>query len=105
MSVVKGLEVLDKALGAGPVSHAEFAELVDVRDSIIHQNATTKEWTFEIRGKIRKRRVSACFMGSQRTSDPDDKYLEVSEEQLKDATEKVIWQLKWYSEKLPPQKP
>ena len=53
LSVARGIDVLNKALGVGPVSEKEFSELVDVRDSIIHQNSTTKEWEF--RGD--KRRV------------------------------------------------
>jgi hypothetical protein len=101
LSVARGIDVLNKALGAGPVLETEFHELVYVRDSIIHHNSTTKEWEFQ--GK--KRRVSPLFIGSQRTADTDDKYLEVSEQQLKDATGKVIQQLKWYYEQLRVKKP
>jgi hypothetical protein len=76
LSVARGIDVLNKALEAGPVSEKEFNELVDVRDSIIHHNATTQEWEFN--GK--RHCVSRRFIGNQRTSDPDDKYLEVSEQ-------------------------
>ena len=100
LSVARAIDVLNKSLGAGPVLETEFNELVYVRDSIIHHNSTTKEYAFQ--GK--KRRVSPLFIGRQRTADPDDKYLKVSEQQLKDATG-VIQQLKWYYKRLRAKKP
>jgi hypothetical protein len=81
------LEALNKTLGVGPVPVLFFEELVTVRDSIIHADSRT-EWTYQ---RI-PRRVSYQY------SNPYGD-VELSDEQLKDAIQKAIQQVKWYDQK------
>jgi hypothetical protein len=77
---------LNKHVGPGPVPVAFFAELENVRDSVIHADSNV-EWDF--RGP---RRVADCYANGRST--------EMTEAQLKDAIVKVVDQVKYYAEKL-----
>ena len=81
------LETLNKTLTPGPVPVQFFGELVTLRDSIIH-NDSQAEWVHN--GKQRK------------VADRYRKYdrIELTDEQLKEAIEKCVQQVKWYDERI-----
>jgi hypothetical protein len=86
--LVSDLGHLNVFLGEGPVPVSFFAELVNVRDSVIHGDSKA-EWDFE-----GKRRYVAAEYASV--------YLEteISNEQLSVAIAKAIEQVTWYDIKL-----
>lgn len=87
-TLCKNLESLNAALGeAGPVPVLFFEGLVTARDSVIHADSKA-EWEHN-----RPRRVPKDYR--------NDDELEVTEDQLKEAIEKAIRQVKWYDGKLP----
>jgi hypothetical protein len=88
-SLTNQLEALNKVLGVGPVPVLFFEELVTVRDSVIHGDSRT-EWADN--RSLRLRKVADQY------SSPSG-YAELSDEQLKDAIQNAIRQVKWYDEK------
>jgi hypothetical protein len=86
--LVKQLNALDKDLGMGPVCVEFFENLVGVRDSVIHGDSRA-EW--EHNGRVRK-------VAEEYRNPYGD--VEITEEQLKEAIEKAIQQVKWYEERL-----
>jgi len=86
--LVKQLNALNEDLGMGPVSVEVFENLVGVRDSVIHGDSRA-EW--EHNGRVRK------VADEYRNAYGD---VEITEEQLKEAIEKAVRQVKWYDEKL-----
>jgi hypothetical protein len=87
LSLKDNLETLNKVLGEGPIPVPFFEGLVNSRDSVIHQDSRA-EWIYK-----GPRQVPADYRSG------DD--LEVTEDQLKEAIEKAISQVRWYGEKLP----
>jgi len=83
-------DALNKALGIGPVPIAFFADLVRVRDSVIHADSKA-EW--EHNGQARR------VADEYRNAYGD---VELTEEQLQDAIHKAVQQVKWYDQNLPP---
>jgi hypothetical protein len=82
------LEALNDDLTAGPVPMLFFEELAELRHSVIHADSQA-EWTHN--GKQRKI--------ADRYRSPYGR-VELTAEQLKDAIEKAIQQVKWYDEKI-----
>jgi hypothetical protein len=81
--LVTQLNALDKDLGNGPVSVDFFEKIVTLRDSVIHGDSQM-EWG--------GRRVAEEY-GSVQGAD-------LTEEQLQDAIQKAIAQVKYYDEKI-----
>lgn len=79
---------LNKILGIGPIPEIFFEDLATARDSIIHADSRA-EWKHN--GSLRK------VADHYRTPYGD---VDLSEEQLKDAIQKAIQQVKWYDEKM-----
>jgi hypothetical protein len=90
-TLVWELTYLNRSLGGGPAPVAFFAELVDVRDSVIHGDSKAK-WD---RGRRHVAPHYANFYGDT----------EISDGQLKEAIEKATEQVKWYDDKLRAQTP
>jgi hypothetical protein len=88
--LAKELETLNKCLGKGPFEVQFFKDLVTVRDSVIHGDSRS-EWEFPVKNL---RRVADRYVH------PGDGDLELSEEQLKEAIEKVVQQVEWYDRRL-----
>jgi hypothetical protein len=88
-SLAKNLRTLNEHLGAGPVPLSFFADLVTARDSIVHADSQG-EWTF--RGKQRQvaMRYRDLLSGELYFSDDD----------LQEAIENSVRQVKWYDDKL-----
>jgi hypothetical protein len=86
--LVSELIQLTEYLGDGPIPVAYFAELVNVRDSVIHGDSKA-EWEH----RSEQRRVAPMYTNA---------YLEteISNEQLGVAIAKAIEQVTWYDEKL-----
>jgi hypothetical protein len=85
--LVKELESLNDALGAGPVPLIFFEKLVTLRDAVIHGDSQI-EWKHK--GKIRAvANEYRSVLGA-----------DLSEEQLQEAIQKAIQQVKWYDEKM-----
>jgi hypothetical protein len=78
------LVALNDSLGVGPVPAAFFEDLVNARDSVIHGDSKA-EWEFK-----GTREVAARFRSGSR--------LEITEDQLNEAIEKAVAQIKWYDE-------
>jgi len=87
-TLCKNLGALNDSLGeVGPVPVLFFEGLVTARDSVIHADSKA-EWEYN-----GPRRVPRAYQNG------DD--LEVTEDQLKEAIENAISQVKWYDGKLP----
>jgi hypothetical protein len=87
--MVSELRYLNAHIGEdGPVEITLFAELVNVRDSVIHADSKTK-WLH--RGK--ERRVAVCYANAYGET-------EIDGPQLKDAIAKGTQQVEWYDDKL-----
>jgi hypothetical protein len=82
------IEALNNALSDGPVPVKFFEDLAELRHSVVHADSRT-EWDF----KGQRRRVADCY----RNACGD---VELSEEQLKEAIQKTIEQVKWYDEQI-----
>jgi hypothetical protein len=79
---------LNKCLGSnGPVPLADFAELVNVRDSVIHADSKT-EW--EWNGTLREVKVYRDYYDG----------VAVESSQVDEAVRKAVEQVKWYDEAL-----
>lgn len=85
------LEALNTKLTAGPVPVLFFDELVTLRDSIVH-NDSQAEWEFP-KGTLRK--IADRYRNAYGR-------VELMDEQVKEAIEKAIQQVKWYDEKMHP---
>ena len=86
-ALVRGLEALNEFFDTGPVPVAFFEKIVTLRDSVIHGDSQA-EWKHN--GKLR---VVAYEYRSTMGAD-------LSEEQLQEAIQKAIQQVKWYDEKM-----
>jgi|SRR5271157_4346879 len=82
------LNFLNTKLGTPPVATDFFYKLAEVRNSVIHADSLS-QWTF----KDNTRSVDPRYA-------PNGYRVEVSDEDLRDAIEKAITQIKWYDEKL-----
>jgi len=82
------IEVLNKVLSDGPVAVTFFEELAELRHSIVHADSRA-EWDY----KGHRRRVADCYRNAWGDT-------ALSEEQLKDAIQKSIQQVKWYDEQI-----
>jgi hypothetical protein len=82
----KGIEFLSGELGSGPEGMDFFMKLKDARDSVIHADS---EETWE-HGKSRKVEPG-YIVGS---------HVELRKEDLAEAIDKTIEQMKWYDQKL-----
>jgi hypothetical protein len=87
--LVSELNHLNTYLGEGPVPVAFFADLVNVRDSVIHGDSKA-EWD-DHRGI--RRRVGDCYRNTYGDT-------EVSEAQLAEAIAKATQLVKWYDDKI-----
>jgi hypothetical protein len=76
-------------LGQGPVPLEFFADLVNVRDSVIHGDSKA-EWESPPNNQ---RCVAACYVNSGRN-------VELTVDQLNQAIAKSIQQVKWFDERL-----
>src|SRR5258708_2435870 len=85
--LVNELESLNDVLGAGPVPLIFFENLVTLRDAVIHGDSQV-EWKHD--GQIR------AVADEYRSAFGAD----LSEEQLQEAIQKAIQQVKWYDEKM-----
>ena len=79
---------LNKLLGIGPVPEVFFEDLAAVRDSIIHADSRA-EWQYH----TKPRKVADHYRNAYGD-------VELTEEQLKEAIQKVTRQVIWYDEKL-----
>jgi hypothetical protein len=87
--LVLQIQALNKALGDGPVPIQFFAELKEVRNSVIHADSQA-EWEYP-QGKLRK--VADQYRNAVGET-------EVSQSQLDDAKDKMIAQIRWYQERV-----
>lgn len=83
--VVCELKHLNAYLGEGPVPTEFFAELVNVRDSVVHGDS----WARWLDGKSKPRRVADCYATASGRTEIDDA-------QLTEAISKVTEQVEWY---------
>jgi|SRR6185312_2901645 len=83
------LKTLNKSLSDGPVPLNFFAELEEVRNSVVH-GGSRAEWEFP-QGKTRK--VADAYRNPYGD-------VELSDDQLKDAMNKMIEQVKWYERRI-----
>ncbi|SRR5258706_9869394 len=83
------IEALNNTLGVGPVPAKFFDDLAELRHSVTHANSQA-EWDF----KGKRRSVADFYRNAWGDA-------ELSEEQLKEAFQKSIQQVKWYDEKMP----
>jgi hypothetical protein len=88
LSLQKELNFLEATLGLGPVSTEFFGRLAEVRHSVIHADSQP-QWKY----LDKVRHVEPKYA-------PNGYRVEISEEDLRDAIEKAIVQIKWYDEKL-----
>jgi hypothetical protein len=86
--LVLQLQALNKKLGDGPVPVHFFDELEEVRNSVIHADLAI-EWE-SAPGKFR--RVANRYDSGAN--------VEISDDQLKDATNKMVEQIKWYESQI-----
>jgi hypothetical protein len=82
------LGFLNSHLGGGPAQIDYFIELAEVRHSVIHADSQPT-WTYK--GKTRS--VAPCYA-------PSNWRVELTDDQLTEAIEKAIAQIKLYDEKL-----
>ena len=87
--LVPNLRILNRRLGESPIAITFFADLVAVRDSVIHADSMT-EWTYN--GKTRRvpERYANVVIGEVNFREWD----------LREAIEVSIRQVKWYDERL-----
>jgi len=87
--LVPNLRILNRRLGESPIAITFFADLVSVRDSVIHA-ASMAEWTYN--GKTRRvpERYANVVTGEVNFRESD----------LREAIEVSIRQVKWYDERL-----
>jgi hypothetical protein len=83
------VEALNNALSDGPVTVKFFEELAELRHSVVHEDSRA-EWDY----KGQRRRIAECYRNAWGDA-------ELSEEQLKEAIQKSIQQVKWYDERMP----
>jgi hypothetical protein len=87
--LVPNIRTLNRRLGESPIAITFFADLVSVRDSVIHADSMI-EWTHN--GK--KRRVPDRYANTMTGE------LSFGESDLREAIEVSIRQIKWYEERL-----
>jgi hypothetical protein len=78
------LEALNNFLGVGPVPVEFFEQLANARDSVIHGDSKAK-WEFNGAREVAEHYRSGLG-------------LEITEDQLNEAIEKAIAQVKWYDD-------
>lgn len=82
------IEALNNALSDGPVPVKFFEDLAELRHSVVHADSRG-EWYF----KGQQRRIADCYRNAWGDA-------ELSEDQLKEAIQKTIEQVKWYDEQI-----
>ena len=86
------LGFLETELGKPPVRKDFFADLVSVRDSVIHANSRTAWKQSTLQGDV-DRSVSPRYVSIANR-------VEVTEADLADAVQKAITQVKWFDDRL-----